>query len=126
MNRYGMTPQNALATLYGLREAYVRAVIHLDTPEGDQRFEQSETVHMQAYDALRAPVPIVHGESADGANLIFCHICRLSSARHYQTTVGRFERFFRDACLPPTAATIPGVQSCSAVPETNASAERRP
>lgn len=122
-----MTPQEALATLYRLREAYVRAVIHLDTLERDQWFEQSETLRMQAYDALQVLVPAVHGEPADGAYPILCHVCHLAYARHYQAMVGRFESFFCDACLPPEeSATPPGVQPCSVTPETNAPAERRP
>ena len=122
-----MTPKEALATLYRLREAYVRAVIHLDTLERDQWFEQSEALRMQAYDALQALVPTVHGEPAAEAYPIVCHVCHLAYARHYQATAGCFESFFCDACCPPEeSATTPGVHPCNAPPETNAPAERRP
>jgi hypothetical protein len=37
MNTAGMTPKEALATLYWLRDEYVRVVIHLDTQQERSR-----------------------------------------------------------------------------------------
>jgi hypothetical protein len=120
-----MTPKEALATLYRLREAYVQAVIHLDTLERDQWFEQGETVRMQAYDALCTLVPLVHGAPANELYPILCHVCHLAYARHYEAIPGRFESFFSDACRPQST-TATEVQPCSATPETNAPVERKP
>jgi hypothetical protein len=109
-----MTPQEALAALYALYHDYM----HITSCHLDYEQWQAERVFLdQAYEALRALVPVVHGhhqESREFATL--CGVCRLRYARHCQVVPGHVELFYCEDCLAglpqPKDADVP----CSTFP----------
>lgn len=90
------TPQEALAALYALYDAYVHNTLtHLDT----QHWQAEGAFRDQAYEALRALVSVVHGPHHEGREFgTLCGVCHLYYARRCQHIPGRTELFYCDAC----------------------------